>query len=51
MAHATLAAGATIDGFLVGEKLHAGGMAALWQVTRPDIDYPIVMKAPLIHDG
>ena len=51
MAREALIEGATVDGFLIGEKLHAGGMAALWQVSRADIDFPVVMKAPLIHDG
>ena len=46
-----LATGAVVDGFLIGEKLHAGGMATLWEVTRSDIDIPIVMKTPLILDG
>ncbi len=43
--------GALVDGFLVGEKLHVGGMASLWRVTRDDIDFPIVLKTPLILDG
>ncbi len=51
MAREPLATGATVDGFLIGEKLHSGGMAALWEVTRSDIDYPIVLKAPQIQDG
>ena len=44
-----LASGATIDGFLIGEQLHVGGMAELWSVTRPDIDLPLLMKIPLIR--
>jgi nucleotide-binding universal stress UspA family protein len=51
MARELLETGATIDGFLIGEKIHIGGMAELWSVTRPDIDVPILMKAPLILDG
>ena len=43
--------GTVIDGFLIGEKIHQGGMATLWRVTRPDIDQPIVMKVPTILDG
>jgi serine/threonine protein kinase len=46
-----LETGTLIDGFLIGEKLHVGGMASLWSVTRPDIDTPIVMKVPTIMDG
>ena len=51
MARQTLEVGSTIDGFLVGEKIHTGGMATLWRVTRPDIDTPIVMKVPTILEG
>ncbi|MCM3875109.1 MAG: bifunctional serine/threonine-protein kinase/universal stress protein [Thermoanaerobaculia bacterium] len=43
--------GATIDGFLVGELLHTGGMAALRAVTRPDIRMPILMKIPTMLEG
>ena len=38
--------GSTIDGFLVGELIHEGGMATLRSVTRPDIDFPVLMKVP-----
>jgi nucleotide-binding universal stress UspA family protein len=51
MATQTVETGSIVDGFLVGEKLHSGGMASLWRVTRPDIDAPIVMKVPEFHDG
>lgn len=51
MARQALVTGSIIDGFLVGEKLHAGGMATLWRVTREDIDIPVVMKVPMILDG
>ncbi len=51
MAWHTFEQGAVIDGFLVGEKIHTGGMATLWRVTRDDIDQPIVMKVPTILEG
>lgn len=51
MAKQPLVEGSTLDGFLIGEKLHSGGMATLWKVTRPDIPTPIVMKVPMILDG
>ncbi|NDA46422.1 MAG: serine/threonine protein kinase, partial [Alphaproteobacteria bacterium] len=51
MTKQALETGSTIDGFLIGEKLHVGGMASLWSVTRPDIESPIVMKVPTIMDG
>lgn len=43
--------GTVIDGFTIGEKIHVGGMASLWRVTKPGIDMPIVMKVPTILDG
>ncbi len=48
MAKAQLNAGMTIDGFLLEERLHRGGMAMIWRVSRPDIDFPIVMKVPFL---
>src|SRR5215207_3889463 len=48
MAKAQLTAGMTIDGFRLQERLHRGGMADIWRVARSDIDFPIVMKAPLL---
>jgi eukaryotic-like serine/threonine-protein kinase len=43
--------GATIDGFLIGELIHQGGMALLWEVTRPDISIPLLMKVPNLMEG
>jgi eukaryotic-like serine/threonine-protein kinase len=43
--------GATVDGFLVGECIHAGGNGFVYQVTPPadrDPGFPIVLKAPAI---
>lgn len=51
MATQTVETGSMVDGFLVGDKLHSGGMASLWRVTRPDFDTPIVMKVPELQDG
>jgi len=48
-----LAAGQVIDGFHLEEKLHVGGMAHLWRVTRPGVadDLPLIMKVPRIKGG
>jgi serine/threonine protein kinase len=46
-----LSKGATLDGFLVGERLHRGGMAMLWRVSHPDIEIPLVLKAPILSEG
>ncbi len=43
--------GGTIDGFLIGERVHAGGMATLWSVSRPGDDMPMLMKVPKLADG
>src|SRR5262245_17186237 len=48
MAKAQLNAGTVIDGFRLEERLHRGGMATIWRVTRDDIDIPIVMKVPFL---
>ena len=51
MASRQLGAGTVIDGFELHELLHGGGMAALWRVTHPDFDCPLVMKMPFIGWG
>ena len=48
MAKAILSVGMAIDGFRLEERLHRGGMADIWRVSRSDIDFPIVMKVPLL---
>jgi nucleotide-binding universal stress UspA family protein len=48
MAKAQLSAGMTIDGFVLQERIHRGGMATIWRVARDDIDTPIVMKVPFL---
>lgn len=44
-------AGAVIDGFTVGERVHRGGMATLWSVSHPGITVPLLMKVPLVAEG
>lgn len=46
--------GQVIDGFVVGEHLHRGGMATIWAVRREDAaadPLPLVMKLPRIKGG
>lgn len=50
MAKMLLDTGTTIDGFLLDERLHRGAVAAIWRVSHPDIDFPIVMKVPSLED-
>ena len=33
-----LQVGSVIDGFVVAEKIHAGGMASLWRVTKDGVE-------------
>jgi serine/threonine protein kinase len=51
MAKFSVKPGAVIDGFAIGDRLHRGGMATLWSVTRPDIASPLLMKIPLVSEG
>src|SRR5712671_5956029 len=43
--------GAQLDGFIVGECVHQGGMATLWTVTHPGINVPLLMKVPRVAEG
>ena len=44
-------AGEMVDGFLLEERLHQGGMANLWRVTHPELRGPMLMKVPRIQGG
>ena len=52
-----LAPGVVLDGFVLGERLHQGGMASLWAVAweTPPADeraqVPLIMKVPRIKGG
>ncbi len=46
-----LETGVHLDGFLLGERIHRGGMASLWAVTHPDFDLPLLMKVPVMSEG
>ncbi len=51
MVKPSLQPGATIDGFRIEERIHQGGMAALWRVSRPGTDLPMLMKIPFMAEG
>jgi serine/threonine protein kinase len=51
MVKPSIASGAQIDGFTVGECVHRGGMATLWTVTHPGITVPLLMKVPRVSEG
>jgi nucleotide-binding universal stress UspA family protein len=43
--------GLQIDGFTLGDCLHTGGFATIWEVTHAKYRTPLVMKVPTILDG
>ncbi|OQX08363.1 MAG: hypothetical protein BWK76_23695, partial [Desulfobulbaceae bacterium A2] len=43
--------GSELDGFRIESLLHQGGMAILYQVSRADIDIPLLMKVPRLDFG
>ncbi|WP_318013872.1 bifunctional serine/threonine-protein kinase/universal stress protein [Paucibacter sp. DJ2R-2] len=47
--------GMELDGFRLEERMHQGGMAHIWRVTRlqakPGEDFPLIMKVPRIKGG
>ncbi|MGB9142179.1 MAG: serine/threonine-protein kinase, partial [Aestuariivirga sp.] len=51
MASSRIETGMVIDGFTLGQLLHKGGMARLWEVTRPGEDLPMLMKIPVQREG
>ncbi len=42
---------AVIDGFQIEERVHVGGMATLWRVSRADSTLPMLMKVPKMAEG
>lgn len=49
-----LDSGTELDGFLIGDCLHAGAMARIYEVTYADgreSPFPMVMKVPLMREG
>jgi serine/threonine protein kinase len=47
----SIQSGEEIDGFVIGERVHRGGMATLWSVTHPGIATPLLMKIPVVSEG
>jgi nucleotide-binding universal stress UspA family protein len=46
-----LAPGSEIDGFRLGELIHAGSMATIYRLTGPDGPLPLVIKIPRLGPG
>ena len=40
--------GKEIDGFLIGEEVHRGGMAVLYEASKEGVEYPILLKVPRV---
>lgn len=51
MAGISLHEGQALDGFVIGQRLHTGGMAVLWEATHPAHDLPILVKVPRLAEG
>src|SRR5438876_2320372 len=51
MTRSKIEPGTVIDGFVIGEQVHSGGMATLWSVTHPGISVPLLMKIPRVSEG
>ena len=47
----SLRTGDVVDGFRLDAPLDPGGMASFWRVSRPDIEFPVLMKVPSLGGG
>ncbi|MGD0023908.1 MAG: serine/threonine protein kinase, partial [Xanthobacteraceae bacterium] len=51
MVKPSLKPGSMIDGFRLEQRVHQGGMATLWRVSRAGTTIPMLMKVPIIVEG
>ncbi len=51
MTRPRIESGASLDGFLIGERIHRGGMASIWAASHPDFGFPLLMKVPVMSEG
>ena len=47
----TIGPGSEIDGFRLGEKIHAGSMASIYRLTGTEGPLPLIMKIPRLGPG
>jgi len=47
----SLGPGSEVDGFFLGEILHAGSMATIYRLTGPDGPLPLIIKIPRLGPG
>src|SRR5262245_54464209 len=45
------APGTELEGFQIGERIHAGAMGYIYTVTRPGAEFPMIMKVPRVGQG
>jgi eukaryotic-like serine/threonine-protein kinase len=43
--------GSVVDGFVIEDLFHRGGMSTLWRVSRPGDPSPLLMKVPKLGEG
>ncbi len=43
--------GDVVDGFVIEQELHVGGMAIAYTASHPNIDKPLIFKIPKIREG
>jgi nucleotide-binding universal stress UspA family protein len=43
--------GITLDGYLIAERIHRGGMASIWAATHPGLECPLLVKVPMLAEG
>jgi eukaryotic-like serine/threonine-protein kinase len=51
MSRPRIESGIDLDGYLIGERIHRGGMASLWAASHPALDFPLLVKAPVLVEG
>ncbi len=51
MNHPQIHTGLSLDGYLIAERVHRGGMASIWAATHPDIEFPLLVKVPMLAEG
>ena len=44
-------AGAELDGFSLGERVHSGAMGHIFRITGRDTGFPMIMKVPRVGPG
>lgn len=51
MAKPRIENGTDLDGFMIGKLIHKGGMALLYEASKPGIETPLLVKIPLLMEG